>query len=722
METTLNVLLVTDLSGVFTLAAGDGLATFGMSAQDAGKPLAVAAASVPVLVEGCRRALAGQTDAGAVAIGGASFALHFDPLVANGDNVTGAVVQAIERGDSARGRLSRSEARLADAQRVAHVGSWEWDIVPNIVTWSDELHRIYGLDPGQFPGTYEAFLERVHPADREYTRNVVLEAYRTAKSFVYDHRILRPDGTARMLHTRGDVTVDEQGKAVRLGGSCWDITEKWTAEQALERSASLLRASLESTADGLLVVDRSGKITTFNQRLLDLWGLTRSLVENSDFETLLSLVHDQLENGEACLRRVIELRTQLSAESFDALRFRDGRVFERYSRPQRIGDEIVGRVWSYRDVTDREGLLRRAVFLSDASRLLTSLDVEAGLEGVARMALPAMADACAIDLFAESGGPRRLLSISLDPARTLVIALPREVFTGQPLMWTESSSSYVVVPVMARSVVLGALTFAVFGERHYTDADLSLFRELASRAGLAIENARLYRRANEALAARDEFLSIAAHEIRGPVTSLHLAAQSLQDGGTTPPHRLKMLQIIEREDHRLSRFVDELLDVGRIRTGGLHFDLAPVDLADVVRESVSQLAPEVTRSRSSLALALNGAALGMWDRRRLEQVVTNLLSNAIKFGLGRPIEVTVAQASGVARLVVHDHGIGIPVDRQERIFEPFERAVSARHYGGLGLGLYIVRRIVEGLGGKVMVHSAPDAGSTFTVELPQGRP
>ncbi len=714
----MDVLLVTDRAGVLMLADGSALGAFGVRAQDVGKSISVAAAAVPEVVAGCNRSLAGQAHTASVKVGGACFDLRFQPLPTTGHAVTGAVVLGHERSDGTLD-LARTAALLAEAQRLAHVGSWEWNVAPNVVTWSDEMHRIYGIEPGQFDGTYEAFLARVHPDDRQHTQNVVLEAYRTAQPFIYDHRIVRRDGTVRMLHTRGAVSVDAHGKPLRLGGSCWDMTEKWEAEQSREHSYSLLRAALESTADGLLVVDSDGTVTTYNQRLLDLWGLSRTFMEHALFEDLLSLVHEQLENAEACMRRVVELRAQPAAESFDALQFRDGRVFERYSRPQHIDDKIVGRVWSYRDVTDREGLLRRALFLSEAGRLLASLDVEEGLEGVARLALPSVASACAVDLFSDGGGPRRLLSISLDPAKPLMIEVPKEVFAGRSLMWNEASGAYIVVPVLARDAVLGALTFSVSGERRYVEADLVLFRTLASRVGLALENARLYRRASDALAARDEFLSIAAHEIRGPVTSLHLAAQELKDSGTDAAARLKLLQIIDREDRRLARFVDELLDVGRVRAGGLHFDLATVDLGEVVRETLARLAPEITRSRSSLSVTIAATARGRWDRLRLEQVVVNLLSNAIKFGLGRPIELAVTGSGTVATLMVRDHGIGIAEDRQERIFEPFERAVSSRQYGGLGLGLYIVRRIVEGLGGTVTVQSQADAGATFIVELRQ---
>src|SRR5262249_54037006 len=161
---------------------------------------------------------------------------------------------------------ARSERRLAEAQRVAHVGSWEWDVASNRVTWSDELHRIYGLEPGQFDGTYQAFLARVYPEDRPHTETIVRQTLENATAVVYDHRIGRPDGSVRMLHTRAEVVADADGRPLRMTGSCWDVTDRWQFTRRLERSVSLLRSSLEATADGLLVVDRSGAISAFNKR------------------------------------------------------------------------------------------------------------------------------------------------------------------------------------------------------------------------------------------------------------------------------------------------------------------------------------------------------------------------------------------------------------------------------------------------------------------------
>jgi signal transduction histidine kinase len=245
--------------------------------------------------------------------------------------------------------------------------------------------------------------------------------------------------------------------------------------------------------------------------------------------------------------------------------------------------------------------------------------------------------------------------------------------------------------------------------------------ELTERERLAAENARLLEHAQAALRARDEFLAVAAHEIRGPLTAIRLGIHSLQKGKMPADALPRVFEIIEREDRKLAQFVDELLDLGRIRAGTFEFTFEDVDLEDVVREAVFRFGGELAQSGSSVSIATTGQLVGHWDRSRLGQVVSNLLSNAIKFGLGKPIDISITADDASARLRVTDRGAGIPREMQDQIFQPFERELSARNYGGLGLGLYIVRTIVNGLGGRLSVESEPETGSTLIVELPKTR-
>ena len=258
------------------------------------------------------------------------------------------------------------------------------------------------------------------------------------------------------------------------------------------------------------------------------------------------------------------------------------------------------------------------------------------------------------------------------------------------------------------------------GDRGYA---IAAVRDVGERKKTE-ERARLYRQAREEVRQRDEFLSIASHELRSPLAALQLQLQMLHRLAAREPAPqsravLDKVEALERQTRRLTALVNELLDVSRLRVGRLELRLEDLDLAELARDSIRQVEDELDRSGSRIALRAEAPATGCWDRVRLEQVVTNLLVNAVKFGEGRPIAVTVQVEADLARLAVADQGIGIPPEQQERIFGRFERAASPEHYAGFGLGLYIAREIVEAHGGRIQLDSTPGLGSTFTVELPR---
>ncbi len=231
------------------------------------------------------------------------------------------------------------------------------------------------------------------------------------------------------------------------------------------------------------------------------------------------------------------------------------------------------------------------------------------------------------------------------------------------------------------------------------------------------------RAAQEAVAARDDFLAIAGHELRTPLTALLFHADTLaRTASGFPPEAAARAVKVARSARRIARLVDELLDVTRISAGRLTLEREDVDLSEIAREVVVRNAEPAALAGSPLRLEAARPVMGTWDPGRLEQILDALIANALKYGRGRPIEIRADEDGGLARLVVRDHGIGIAREDQSRIFERFERAASARHYGGLGLGLWIVRQVVEAHGGRITVASAPGQGSTFTVELPTAPP
>jgi signal transduction histidine kinase len=240
-----------------------------------------------------------------------------------------------------------------------------------------------------------------------------------------------------------------------------------------------------------------------------------------------------------------------------------------------------------------------------------------------------------------------------------------------------------------------------------------------------VENARLYAAAQNAVRLRDEFLSIASHELNTPLTSLQLQVgtllRSLHDGAAEKVEVSRLAakaDVIDRQVRRLGKLVESLLDVSRAAAGPVRLDLSDVDLAQVIREVVAEFEGDLLKAGSDLTQTAEENLVGRWDRMRVAQVLRNFISNAIKYGLGRPIDLSAVRREGKAVVSVRDRGIGIEAADQARIFERFARAVSPDHYGGLGLGLWIARILVEAMGGSVRVASTPGEGATFVMELP----
>ncbi|WP_438039693.1 ATP-binding protein [Sorangium sp. So ce128] len=393
---------------------------------------------------------------------------------------------------------------------------------------------------------------------------------------------------------------DPAGEPDGVCGISTEITSRKHAEDVLRHSYSLLEATLESTADGILVVDGARRVVRHNHRLAQMWRIPADVLAGGSADVLLAFVGGQLREPELFLQSVRDLYADPEASAFDTFPLRNEQIFEWYTQPQRLGDRVAGRVWSFRDITAR--------------------------------------------VHAEQQRDRLLLD-----------------------------------------------------ERHARTA------------------------AEEAIRLRDEFLLIASHELRTPVTSLQLSIQSLGQRlarGMDAERVRSAVALSGRQIKRLSNLVDMLLDVSRIQAGRLELDRAPVDLRELVAEIVAQLGDQLAQSGSALAVRAEQPITGWWDRYRLEQVVTNLLTNAIKFGERAPIEITITAEGGVARLSVADHGLGIPAEVRTQLFERFRRGVSSRNYGGLGLGLYITRTIVEAHGGRIRLSSEVGQGSTFCVELP----
>lgn len=234
-----------------------------------------------------------------------------------------------------------------------------------------------------------------------------------------------------------------------------------------------------------------------------------------------------------------------------------------------------------------------------------------------------------------------------------------------------------------------------------------------------------YETAQKEIKARDQFLAIASHELKTPVTSMLLQVQSaihnirnVSLANFSVANLLKMLEGTEQQSQRLSKMVNDLLNLSLITTGKMDLEPEEMDLSATAKDVAENFSEKLRKENNTIEVLAEKPVIGLWDKVRITQAITNLISNAIKYGGNKPIIVKVTHSHDKAKLIVQDHGIGISNDQQKRIFERFERAVSSKDYQGLGVGLYITNQIAQAHNGRITVESKLNNGASFILELP----
>lgn len=409
-----------------------------------------------------------------------------------------------------------------------------------------------------------------------------------------------------------------------------------------------------------------------------------------------------------------------------------------------------------------EAAQQRFALIAEASQLLaTSLEWETTLANVARCMVPRLADWCIVEIVDPDGQLRPAAVAAVDPSLEPSLldqaarrrqgsdserdpaALARQ--TGQPQLLAETSAatcpgraddedlallqrlrpgSTIAVPLVARGRTLGTITAVTGpGRPPYTPSDVPLVQELGLRAATAIENALLFQEAREAVAIRENFISIAAHELKTPVTSLRgftqLLLRRLEQGQPVDSDAVRApLAQIDRQAGRLTRLVTQLLDVSQLRSGKLRLEPRPTDLPRLLRDAAA--AAQAMTSRHEISVRCADDVWAEVDPLRLEQVVVNLLDNAVKYSPdGGPIEVELAQPpAGGVEIVIADRGPGIPREHRDRVFDRFYQMHTPEQLSGLGLGLYVSREIVDMHHGRITAEDRPGGGARFVIALP----
>lgn len=604
----------------------------------------------------------------------------------------------------------RVSAQLDDIQRLAHLGCWEWDIAADRVTWTDPLYDIYGIEPGAVDATYNGYLSRVHPDDRERVAATIEGAYRDGAAFDFEERIVRPDGTVRLLRSRGRVERGPDGGAIRLVGVCHDVTDMRAAQDA----AVQLAAERAARVQAQYAADRQ-------QFLAE---ATATLSSSLDYHRTLRNV--------ACL--AVPAITDWCAidlldESGDLVR-----LAVEHPDPARvtIAHELAQRYPSPKD----ESRGRWRVIATGEAELVEELP-DAVIEAAAQDA-EHLAMLRGLGLRSYVVAPLRTADRTLG-TMTFVQAESGRHFTPADLPLLEDLARRGAVAIANAHLVrdleqahaaleeqaseLEALTIELESqteELQQTMQELEARHEEIERQRAAADTARTA--ADEANRAKSDFLATMSHELRTPLNAISGYTQLLEIGlhGPVNERQIEMLGRIQRNQQRLLALVTDVLNFTRIDAGRLEVQREPVSVSALVSDLEPVIEPQARAKGLQLELSDAADLYVLGDRERAEQVLINLVSNAIKFTpAGGVVTIAAVADGGAVRIQVADTGPGIPPDLHESIFDPFVQVGPhlTRGAEGVGLGLAISRELARAMDGDVEVSTGPGGGAVFSFSL-----
>jgi PAS domain S-box-containing protein len=535
------------------------------------------------------------------------------------------------------------------------------------------------------------------------------------------------------------------------------------SQQQLGESRSRYANLYELAPVGYCTLDEHGRILEANVAIASLLGVDRAELHGRSLVSLA--MSDNPGPFRTHLKKCIKGRERVTAELTLAPPNRVPVVVHAVSIPlYGRGQEVIGCRTAITDISALKRSESRLRLLADASELLaSSFDCADNIAKMIRLMVPSLADLVVADLLEQPGRLRRLEVAAGPKNRGLADSLKRSVLsldggpasaaalrTGEPVLFAVctpeglraalahdeeqntlladcGARSLMLVPIAARGQVFGLITLVMAeSRRHYTGEDLDVALDLARRAGMAIDSARLYVAAQEAVRAREDALAIVSHDLRNPLNTLMMNSELLLRSAPPEGDRRrsrKQLESMKRGIERMHRMINDLLDLASIETGRLSFERARCETGELLRE-VSE-AFEVVAKQSELVLCVEASRESvavLCDRQRILQVFSNLIGNAVKFTpKGGSIRVRGERSGGEVRFTVEDTGPGISEEQVRRVFERYWQGPKNTRKG-LGLGLYIAKGIVEAHGGRIWVESNVGRGASFCFTVPLAIP
>jgi PAS domain S-box-containing protein len=627
-----------------------------------------------------------------------------------------------------------------------------WELDDGIVEWNTGCERLYGHSRSEvMRRNGHELLRTSHPVPLDDFLKTLAER----REWSGELRHYTRDGREVVVESRQQV-LDIDGRSIVLETNR-DVTDRRAADTARAHLAALV----ESCDDAIISKDLSGDITSWNRAAERMFGYSgREAIGRS---IRMIIPEDRLAEEDDVLARI---RRGETVQHFETVRRRkDGTevaVSLTISPIHNASGAITGASKIARDISEQKQVSQRAAFLAEVATVLAgSLEYLTTLKTLANLAVPSIADWCAVDIITDDRKLERLAVAHVDPAKIDLARTIRSryedpsspysatyvVRTGTPGMVKEVTDdmivasaqgdeeriatlrslglrSYIIVPLTARGRTLGALTLATAESgRLYSDDDFRFAQDVAFRAAIAVDNARAYQDAQAANRLKDEFLATLSHELRTPLNAILGYARLLQSGMIAADKHAQALRTVERNAASLNQIVEDILDVSRIVAGKIRLNIQPVDLPAVVSNAVETVMPAADAKQIRVQMILDpGAAPISGDPDRLQQIVWNLVSNAVKFTPKQGVvQVRLERVNSHVEIIISDTGIGIAPEFLPHIFERFRQADSGttREHAGIGLGLAIVRHLVEAHGGTIHAASGGrNTGSTFRVRLP----
>ena len=637
-------------------------------------------------------------------------AISWQPIAAGGAALGyRSSVRDITQRKQAEVELEQARHQLAEGQRIAHLGSWEFIAATQTTLWSDEEKRIYGLDPAQAPPDYETMLRsHIHPDDAVEVDREFRAALEAGAPFEIEHRIVRPDGSVRWTYNKAQPNFDVHGELRGYVGTTLDITERRRAEEQLRQTNERLTKVLAVEAVGVMFWDLS------TQRLVD---------ANDTFLRMMGYSRDDMLVGELTWRKFTPPEYHAISEAEITKFMQTGRVGPYEKEYFRKDGSRLWLLFSGSSIGANQ-CVEFCVDISERKKAEEALRV-------ARNRLETALQASQVVLFHQD---RELRYTWIhNPAMSLGV---NEVVGKRDHDLLQHAGDAARTDAIKRSVMETGIarreevSIEQDGRERCYDLVVKPDRDASGQitgVNCAAIDITVRKQAEQQLRGadrrKDDFLAMLAHELRNPLAPIRSGLESMKLAGTDLARIREARDIMERQINQMTRLIDDLMDVSRISRGMITVHKSRMNLVDALRDAIDASRPLIEARDQELVIDLPSEPVVVdGDLTRLAQVFTNLLNNAAKFtGMGGRIRLVVATEGRDVVVRIEDNGIGIPEHLLGTVFHPFAQAESSleRTQGGLGLGLNIARRLVEQHGGSITATSdGTGRGSTFSVRLP----